>query len=506
MLANAALLVAGIVLAVAMALVVGLSSGGAWAMFAAFTVAGVIVAVQLGLLRARRRPQKRLKGVSVTSVDQPLLWTEVRRVAASLEIPPPDELLLVADFSATVSQGSTWLGLRAGVCRLHLGLPLLAGLTERQLRSVLAHELCHAGTRHTLVEVIYRGKEILGRVVDSLGADSIAGRIVGRYGLLYLALSRPITRRHELEADRLSAELAGNSATASALNEVALLRLSWEAFVREYAEPAAAVRRRPEDLFAGFARFLEEPTRLEQLKGTVGEPAPNPSTDGNHVSLADRLAAIASLPEDHRQDSSGLALNLLRNANREIRRVEEWMFHKSGFVAGTWDEITAEGGRFAARDDARQLVQAGNKGGLGPTLSVATLLELLRHGLANELVSPLLPEGSSRKVERELATRLVTAFFATAAIESGTASYRLSWASSCQLVDDHGAVDDLPQLVSAALADPGKVSALELWLKAHEVSPERELGGDQSGVTTIIPAPGKDDASVAVLYGLALPQ
>jgi hypothetical protein len=196
----------------------------------------------------------------------------------------------------------------------------------------------------------------------------------------------------------------------------------------------------------------------------------------------------------------------LRNANREIRRVEEWMFHKSGFVAGTWDEITAEGGRFAARDDARQLVQAGNKGGLGPTLSVATLLELLRHGLANELVSPLLPEGSSRKVERELATRLVTAFFATAAIESGTASYRLSWASSCQLVDDHGAVDDLPQLVSAALADPGKVSALELWLKAHEVSPERELGGDQSGVTTIIPAPGKDDASVAVLYGLALPQ
>jgi len=90
----------------------------------------------------------------------------------------------------------------------------------------------------------------------------------------------------------------------------------------------------------------------------------------------------------------------------------------------------------------------------------------------------MLPAGASEQAERKLAGRLLTGFLATAAIESGTASYRFSWATPRQLVDEHGAPDDLPLLVDAALADVAQVPALELWLQAHRVGHELEVGTD----------------------------
>ena len=154
------------------------------------------------------------------------------------------------------------------------------------------------------------------------------------------------------------------------------------------------------------------------------------------------------------------------------------MFQELGSVPSTWENIGPEVGGAAARKDALQLQRLGHQGGLGPTLSVATLLELLRHGLVEEMVRPSLARGAPHEVELQMAGRLVTGFLATAAIESGTASYRFSWAAPRQLFDAHGAVDDLPILVDAALADVAAVPALELWLTAHHVGEQLELGAD----------------------------
>lgn len=154
------------------------------------------------------------------------------------------------------------------------------------------------------------------------------------------------------------------------------------------------------------------------------------------------------------------------------------MFRESDSVATTWEDILPEAGGAAARKDAMHLQRLGQEGGLGPTLSVAALLELLSLGLVDEMVRPMLPAGASEQAERKLAGRLVTGFLATAAIESGTASYRFSWAAPRQLVDEHGAPDDLPLLVDAAVADVEQVPALEPWLQAHRVSHELEVGTD----------------------------
>jgi len=478
MLAVVCVLAAVVVLGVAVAMVVALNAGGAWSILAGICVVALLAAVGVTLFgRRRRRKRGEAEGVRITTEEQPLFWVEIYRVAEGLDIDPPDELMVFPDAEVSVSQGRTWMGLRPGVRRLHLGLPLLAGMTERELRAVIAFESCRRWGPFSLARVVYRGREIIGRVVDRVGQRSIIGRIVGRFGRAYLAVSSPITRSHELEADRLSADISGNNATAAALSEHAVLNKGWAAFVDGYAGPAAAVGRRPDDLFAGFTSFLQDPGRRAQLAEPSDEPGLQPrSAYASQLSLADRRAAIGLLPEDDIHDRSGSALGLMRNPDQLIRQVEDCMFRKSDSAPATWEDILPEAGGAAAREDALRLQRLGQEGGLGSTLSVAALLELLSHGLVDEMVRPMLPAGASQQAELKLAGRLVTGFLATAAIESGTASYRFSWAAPRQLVDEHGATDDLPLLVDAALADVEQVPALELWVQAHRVDRELELG------------------------------
>lgn len=296
MLAVVCALAAVAVLGVAVALVVAVNAGGAWSILAGISVAGLLAALGVSLFgRRRRRKRGEGAGVRITTEEQPLFWVEIYRVAEGLDIDPPDELLLFPDADVTVSEGRTRMGLRPGVRRLHLGLSLLAGMTERELRAVIASESCHRWGPVSLARLIYRGRDIRGRVADRIGEKSIFGRIVGRFGRAYLAVSSPITRRHELEADRLSADISGNNATAAALREFAVLNKGWAAFVDGYAGPAAAVGRRPENLFAGFTSFLQDPGRRAQLAESADEPGSQQrSAYASQLSLEDRLAVPSS--------------------------------------------------------------------------------------------------------------------------------------------------------------------------------------------------------------------
>ena len=102
-----------------------------------------------------------------------------------------------------------------------------------------------------------------------------------------------------------------------------------------------------------------------------------------------------------------------------------------------------------------------------------------------------------------MASRLVTAFLATAAIEAGTASYRFSWAAPWQLVNAQGEVQDLSALVDAALADEAALAALELWLRTHEVGMDVALGDDEGpeikkgtpGQPAVSPSPHPEQAA-----------
>ncbi len=481
-----------VVIAVTTALTVAVMAGGAWAAGAVVVAVGILAGAGMAIV-ARRRRRKPPVGVQITTEEQPLFWVEIYRVAEGLGIRSPEELFLLLDASVGVSERRTWMGLRPGVRRLNLGLPLLAGLTERELRAVIGHKLGRSWGPASVGRVVASGQVKIGRLARRVGEDSMAGRILKRYRDVYVALSGPSTTRQELAVDRQCADFAGNNATAAAMREASLRSHGWDAFVDGYAEPAAAVHLRPENLLAGFTCFLDEPGRRMQL-AELAAPSGTPerSADGE-LTLGERLAAIESLPEDGIHDKSGPALGMMRNPDHVIRRVEESVFDEDGVAPSTWEDIVPEAARAAAGEDALQLAWLGHEGGLGPTLSVSSLLELISLGLVDEMVRPILPEGAAKDAERRAATRLVTGFLATAAIESGTASYRFSWAAPRQLVDDQGAVDDLPLLVEGALGDGNDVAALQLWVQAHRVDLELELGADLGRAVRGGPA-GEPDA------------
>lgn len=481
MLAVTAVLAALSVSAVATALIVAFLAGGAWAVASGILAVAVLAAVGAGLLTARRRRARLFVGVPDTSNEHPLLWVEINRGAEGVRTRPPDELFLVPGAHIVASEHLSWLGARPGVRRLRLGLPLLLGLTQRQLRAVMTEELGRRWGPACLDRVVHRGKEIIGSVVEPMGADSRVARTLRHVGGWYLSVSAPVCRRLELKSDRLCAELSGNVATVSAFREAAVLGRGWDAFVKGYLEPAAAVGLRPQDLFAGFASFLEDPDRRAQLEeDAVAPESQQASADDSQLTLGDRLAAIASLPEDDLHDTSGPAMDLLRDPGRVISGVQESMFAGSGLVPAAWEDILPVVGRAAAREDALELVRLGSEGGLGPKLSVTVLLEIMSLGMADEMVRPMLAQGASPEEERLLAGVLVTGFLATAAIETGTASYRFSWALPQLLVDEQGEADNLGLLVNAAVADKSAVPALEQWLKSHHVDPDLELGADDA--------------------------
>jgi hypothetical protein len=490
------------VLAVATTLVVASKAGGVWEVGAGIVVLGLFAALGVVLLVRRGRQKRRSRvGVSIATDVQPLFWVEIYRVAERSGVRPPDQVLLSPDTDIAATGHRTWLGLRPGVRRLHLGLPLLAGLTERELRAVVAHEFCRRWGPPSLARVLRSGQVTIARVSNRLGEDSTVSRIVRWYCHAYVSASSPITGRYELALDRLCADFAGNTATAAALSDVATLSRGWAVFVEGYAAVAKAAGMRPDGVVEGFQSFLQDPRRREQLAESADEPASERAwAHEGQMSLADRLAAVVSLPPDDLHDRSGPALGLLRYPEQVILEVEESMFGGHESAVAPWEDIIPEAARTAACEDALELARLTRLGGLGPTLSVAALLELISYGLVDDVVRPILAGGVSPEVGRQTAGRLVTGFLATAAIESGTASYRFSWAVPRHLVDEQGTVDNLPWIVDRALAEENNISALELWLSSHRVAQELELGAEPGqGMTEGLPggpAEGRNERPV----------
>ena len=84
-------------------------------------------------------------GPTLTPADAPALWEAVRERPAEAGTRAPDDIRLLPDVNAAVSEDTRLLG-RGGTGHLYLGVPLLQTLDVGQLRSVLAHELGHTPT------------------------------------------------------------------------------------------------------------------------------------------------------------------------------------------------------------------------------------------------------------------------------------------------------------------------------------------------------------------------
>ena len=147
--ALSAVLLAGFYV-VALAIIVGMGALSWWAFQSdaeaaaaklGFFTAAIAVGVVVALWKvARARPEPEV-GPTLTPADAPALWEAVRELAAEAGTRAPDDIRLLPDVNAAVSEDTRLLGLVGGTRHLYLGVPLLQTLDVGQLRSVLAHEL-----------------------------------------------------------------------------------------------------------------------------------------------------------------------------------------------------------------------------------------------------------------------------------------------------------------------------------------------------------------------------
>ncbi|GGR54351.1 MULTISPECIES: M48 family metalloprotease [Streptomyces] len=329
-----------------------------------FVTVLLAIPVVRGMLMLRTPKGEDPPGLPVTDADEPRLWALVRELAAAAGTRAPDRILLTGEVNASVSEDPRLLGLLPGPRRLTLGVPLLIGLTEAQLRSVLAHEFGHfTGGDTRLSALVVRGRVQIGRVIgqfhakadgkvaadrarqerasakrvakgrkakeiDTTGVGATyrtMARIYTAYGKLYLRASLSTARGQEYAADLTAARIAGRDATASALREIPALSASHDFYVDSYATLGLHARLLPPrgEFFGGFGRLLtaREPEPAG-LRAELPEMPVGPYD--SHPPIADRVRRIEALPADGRTDEArGSALTLLTDPERTLGALED---------------------------------------------------------------------------------------------------------------------------------------------------------------------------------------
>ncbi|RSO08994.1 peptidase [Streptomyces sp. WAC 06783] len=387
----------------------------AWAPpVAALTVTGLCALLGLPVLRgvftlgaaggSRKRGSgngvPETEGLAVSDAEQPELWRAVRSLAERTGTRAPDAILLTEEVNAAVREDARLLGLLPGRRCLYLGVPLLIGLTEPQLHSVIAHELGHYGNADTrLAGITLRGRDSVLRTVEGFQAPRRklrdrawarqgrpAGEAVregrsidlgggGRTGFGYGSMARPfqayarfylratnsVGRGQELAADRVAARVAGRDATASALREIAVLDVVHDFYLNEYVAlgARAALLPPPGEVCGGVRHLLADPELRSDLAELRGEPGPgNGSPYDSHPPVAERIRLIEALPDDGRAaDPARPALALLREPGRLLVELERVLLTPEALAMerADWPELIHRATHALAEADAEAL-------------------------------------------------------------------------------------------------------------------------------------------------------
>ncbi|MEV0592725.1 M48 family metallopeptidase [Nonomuraea cavernae] len=459
-------LLAGLVVAAAVffdvLLVVDFHLNGLRAAIAFTLAAGVLVRV---LVVVGRREDGGQPGVAVTREEEPALWQTVDDLARRVGTAPPDEIRLVPEVNAAVSEDTRFLGLRSTRRRMFIGLPLLRTLTIDETRAVLGHELGHYSGAHTrLGAPVYRGRVALLATVAALDRHPVIRRLFALYARLYLRLSQAVSRRQELEADRLAVAVGGRQAMAGALHKIHGTATAWDLFTADYLSMTGAGGCRPAMVFSGFQAMVSDPVRQADIARLAERPAETSPYD-SHPSLAERLAAIESLPEPEHVPDPRPAETLLRDATAAAQAVERSMWRPEvlNLRPVSWDELVAQGTYSTRNAEAlHDLAEAGRRvvGADRPYLDAA--FEAIARGRQAELEERLRELGWQSS-ERLLAAVLGQALEAVL-IQHGQARWTLSWSGPARLLFEDGEEVTLAEYAAQVAAGPPAVAGLRQWL------------------------------------------
>ncbi|WP_310249175.1 M48 family metallopeptidase [Nocardioides sp. BE266] len=467
----AALVLGGLLAAVAWIFASGLPGG----VLVGAVLAAVALVLVVALTRVFRTTPVAPDGVEVSPVGQPDLWRLVREAAGGVGTPEPDEVRLVAEANAGVTESSRLLGLVPGARVLYIGVPLLQTLTRSELLWVLGHEMGHYSERHTaLTGVTRRGLVALDEVVAGLGPRHALGWVFRSYRSGYTRVLHALWRHQELEADRWAATLAGSSNGVSAMRAVASSSSTWSTYVHEYATVGASVGMVPRGLFSGYAEFLSDPARSDLDVDRLIAEEPHSPFD-THPPTAKRIERLHEWGREAHTDSGVVpddepALLVLSDAPAVTERVEEHLAREESLTRVAWERAVLFGNR--RRDEERALVVMSAVDTLTDGASdLSQALHLVAQGRGRELAE-LLADGRTLDDEAvaELVRESLEVLVRTALVSAGHASYVLRWDRPDVIVDEADLEVDVAGLVAAVPDNPSMSDWLLEVLREEGIS------------------------------------
>ena len=266
---------------------------------AAILVGGPVAATTARALRALWFPWPKAEGIEVGPEFGGRLHETVQAIARRVGAPGVHRVLVTEANNASMEQVPR-IGVFWPVNTLLLGYPLLATLSADQMRAVIAHELAHLTHAHgRLSSWVYRTRNSWLRLLDVLERhQSVPAHVYLLFRFYVPRLdvqSLAVSRRQELLADRLAAEVTGPEVTAQALVATGLADgvfddVFWPAIFERVArepDPPAPFADMTPRLWEADAHGIERLNRL-----LAGET----DVSGTHPALRDRLAAIGQTP------------------------------------------------------------------------------------------------------------------------------------------------------------------------------------------------------------------
>jgi Zn-dependent protease with chaperone function len=453
----------------------------------------VILTVLSGVLMIgsrKRHGEEEPEGVVAAEAGQPDLWAAVRRIAGAVGTRPPDEIRLVSVVNAGVSERSRLLGLIPGRRLLIVGVPLLAGLTEREFESVLAHEFGHYANRDTrLSGITYRGRaaiiHTLTRIGSMHGMNSILGRIFTGYAKLYFRVSEAVCRRQELAADAASVRVAGRDATVAALGKIRQLAAAWGFYQARYVGIGVGSGLLPRDVVGGFSLLLADPERQSQLRRFAEEAPPEEESPyDSHPPISRRIALVAAGdPGPAPTGPDRPATALLRDAGPVLESAYTEALNEKGRALKRleWNDFMHATVRAAVTDELRKFLAAGGSIAGGAS-DLRSLLAALAAGRAAEIGERLAgpdPQAATPQARREAMldrTRAnLGALVIVALADAGRARWEVSWSEQNKAVTADGRDLDVKDIVVAATAETPDVEPMRRFLAEAGVPDDYRL-------------------------------
>ncbi|MFC3898767.1 M48 family metalloprotease [Lentzea rhizosphaerae] len=425
--------------------------GGTWAVVIALVLGGPALWATLRALFARPEPS----GFAMTRDAHPELWRHVDELARLAGTRSPDDIRLVDGANASVWE-------RRGVRYLELGLPLVAGLSVGELRSVLAHEFGHYGGGHTqLSAMTYRAKLALEL---SLREGHTFG-LLSAWAHLYALVAASESRDHERFADEVAVAAAGRDAARRALLRSGPVGEAWNDYLTSYVSLALTAGRTP-PLLEGFRSYLGHPRRVHELRvleGVIAEREPKSVFD-SHPPIRERVATMALLSSGDVPIDERPGWTLLSGVPPEA------VSHLLG-VRGpraTWEELVELSGPAHVRRYADALRHAGRVSKVGETLS--DVLAALERGELHKLTGAPVDASLTAEQVHEAAVDTVTELLAYAVadqlVTANRATLHLNWGGIFVLRLPDGAALYPDDLVAPAVRDANRVPEVRLRLQA----------------------------------------